>query len=320
MAPDGVTDDAGGTGVKRKPLKWAGIVLAVGLALLGAAYVWFIGFTRVDALPGDAVAIYNANGLSRIGANAVGIRTDAGWVLVDTGLGPLAGAIAGKLAKTADLPVTLAFNTHWHPDHSGGNAAFTADARIVAHANTRAILARPHEGFGLTKPGAYRAYEPRDAAGLPEETVDESAQFTVGGLALEAVHYPAAHTGGDLVVYAPARKLAVIGDLVWPGALPFVDVENGGSARGLLAALDGILSRTDDSYTIVAGHGPALTRADVMSYRDMVAETIAFVADAKAAGATLDDLLAAGLPESWSAYASTTVPPEQWARMVFKTL
>ena len=50
---------------------------------------------------------------------------------------------------------------------------------------------------------------------------------------ISVIHHPNSHTGGDLVITFHHDKIVAIGDLVWPGSFPFVDVENGGSVLGL---------------------------------------------------------------------------------------
>ncbi len=304
-------------------MKWFVRIGSVAIALLvilaGVAYTQIFGFTQSKEVTKSTYLIYNSGGLSRIGANLVAIDAGDSWVVFDTHLGPLAKSAFKKIKSIKDAPVRYAFNSHWHPDHSGGNAAFTDEAEIVAHENVRQILARSHEGFGLTKPGAYRRYEAVPAEGLPELLVSEGKSFTVGGLSIEAVHYPAAHTDGDLVVYVPTLKIVAIGDLVWPQGFPFIDVHSGGRAKGVADALRDMLARTDDSYLYVMGHGEPYSADQLRKYLGMIEETVGHVESRISAGKSLKEIQAEGLPDKWSAWETKLNPQEEWIRMIFET-
>jgi glyoxylase-like metal-dependent hydrolase (beta-lactamase superfamily II) len=63
-----------------------------------------------------------------------------GIVLVDDQFAPLAPKIKSALKGITDKPVKFVLNTHFHGDHTGGNAKFSADATIIAHENVRKRL------------------------------------------------------------------------------------------------------------------------------------------------------------------------------------
>ncbi len=129
------------------------------LALVGLGYVFVIGFVSSTYVKDGVFTVHSENPLSRIGANVVAFNTGTNWVLVDTHLGPLAGGAKAEIENIANQPVALAFNSHWHPDHSGGNATFTDEADIVAHSNALALLSAPHAATGLTAPGSTHSYK-----------------------------------------------------------------------------------------------------------------------------------------------------------------
>ena len=162
-------------------------------------------------------------------------------------------------------------------------------------------------------------YEALPAGQLPEETYQATALFSVDGRDFEAVHYPNAHTDGDTAVFADALQTVAVGDLVWPGGFPFIDVYNGGSAQGVLTAIDAILARIDGRYIIISGHGDPMSKKELQDYREMVAGTIDFVLAAKEESKGVDEIIAQGLPGKWAPRASDLVPEAEWIKMIYSS-
>jgi len=298
-------------------LRTALLTLATAIVALAAtAYIFVIGFIYSTQVKDNVYTVHSESPLSRIGANIVAFNTGAQWVMVDTHLGPLAGGANSEIKSMADQPVAIAFNTHWHPDHSGGNAAFTDEADIVAHQYVRDILSGPHAASGLTAPGSIHAYSAAAPAGLPETIVTDRRLFDVNGMKFEAVPFPGAHTGGDLAIFARDFNVVALGDLIWPGGFPFIDLQNGGSALGLADALDTILSESNGDTVFIAGHGAPMTYAEVKSYSGMIRETINVVQTQLAKGLTVSEIQTQGLAPVWRSWSSNLVSESEWIRMV----
>jgi cyclase len=305
----------------KKLLARIGAIVAAVLTVLGVVgYTQILGVTTSAKVKDNVHLVYNTSGFSRIGANVVAIDAGDAWVVFDTHLGPLSKGAFKQIKSMKDMPVRYAFNSHWHPDHSGGNAAFTDEAEIVSHGNVRSILASVHEGFGLTSPGSYREYNAIAREALPETMISSQSTFSVGALQLNAVHYPSAHTNGDLVLFVDQLKIVVIGDLVWPAGFPFIDVHSGGSANGVREALQAIVTRTDDQYLYIMGHGDPFTADQLQEYLSMVEKTISYVEKQKASGKTLEEVQSQGLPEKWRTWETKLNPQEVWIRMIYDTL
>ncbi len=149
-------------------------------------------------------------------------------------------------AAGAGRPVRTIVNTHHHPDHTFGNALFGA-ATIVAHEHCRIRAA----DVGLTP-----TLDPALECGpvelrLPDVTFTSEMQLFLGDEPIELLHFGAAHTLEDVVVWFPERKLLFTGDLVFSGATPLV---KDGTIRRYFATLDAL--RSLGAETIVCGHGP----------------------------------------------------------------
>lgn len=88
----------------------------------------------------------------------------------------------------------------------------------------------------------------------------------------EVLHFANAHTDGDIIVHIASANIVHMGDLLFSGRYPFIDLDAGGSVHGFIAALDEIVGFTDDETRFIVGHGPLSSRDDLIASRDMLVE------------------------------------------------
>ncbi|WP_428632379.1 MBL fold metallo-hydrolase [Sphingopyxis sp.] len=210
-----------------------------------------------------------------------------GTVLVDDQFAPLTPKLEAAVAALGATPVKWLINTHWHGDHSGGNENFgKAGAMIMAHDHVRERMAAGQPLRGDTVPPAAKE-------ALPILTYHDGISLHLNGDTLRVMHAPHAHTDGDSILHWETANVFHMGDTFFNKVtLPFIDLESGGSAYGLLAAADKVLALANDKSVIIPGHGPLASKADLAAYRAMLAEVIAAVESAKAAGKTLEQVQA----------------------------
>lgn len=292
-----------------------GIVVVV-LFLAGLAYHVVFGYVELTTISHEITVLTRKSAFGQIGANVIVYEGAHRTVVVDTQLSPFASSTRSNIDALTSKPLAAVLITHWHPDHSGGISAFSSDTDVIAHENVTRRLSVPQEGFGLTKPGSHHEFAARSADGLPNQTVVDRLDFQTESTVVSIIHYPEAHTDGDLVVIFQSSQVAVIGDLIWPNSFPYVDVHNGGSVAGLESALQALLGESKAGYRFIPGHGATLTFDDVAAYLDMVSRTRRWVETQLAEGQTVDQIAASNLPDEWDRWSSSLVPSFVWVKMI----
>ena len=203
-----------------------------------------------------------------------------GVVVVDDQFAPLVPRIREAIRKITSEPVRFVLNTHWHFDHTGGNALFAAEATLIAHENVRRRMQQ-----GDPKQVAGSPVEPAAPEALPVITFDRSLSVHLNGEDVRALHYARGHTDGDSVIFFTRSKVVHLGDDFVTYGFPFVDAASGGSVLGLIENLDAVLAALSDDVKVIPGHGPVSTKADLRKFTEMLRECAARVDAARRAEA-----------------------------------
>jgi len=239
------------------------------------------------------------DGLAQIvgaGGNVLALANASGLLLVDTGGSAASSAVAALLAdRFPGAAVTTILNTHWHPEHTGGNDALAdADTRIVAHENTRLWMSTK-----FYVDWEDRHYLPRAPAALPNDTfvASDAQPLTIdfGGETLRYGQLEQAHTDGDIYVYFPQRNLIAAGGTVTDSSYPVLDYVTGGWIGGLAEATQELIEMSNADTRIVPAAGQPRNRADLEMQRSML-ETVRERIEAMALeGRGIDDMIAAAI-------------------------
>lgn len=267
------------------------------LAMLAAVSALAAGGAAAQSAPGFDEVQMTATDLGHRtwmlegrGGNITVIAGDDGVIIVDTQFAPLHDKIKAAVAKLSPQPIRYVVDTHYHGDHTGGNQGFWLDgAVVVAQTNLAKAMAR-----ATTNPLSGVVTPPAPMAAQPARTYGARMTLTVRGRSAELVHMPKAHTAGDTAVWLRDANVLAAGDIVSVGArYPFVDVDDGGGIDGTISAVDAYLKRANANTKIVPGHGPVMSRADLVSYRALLADARSAVAKLKASGMSEEQVVAA---------------------------
>lgn len=234
---------------------------------------------KVTKVAGQVYVIEDASAEFSGGNIGVSVGPD-GIVLIDDKFAPLAPKIEAALRSISDQPVRYVINTHYHGDHTDGNAVFGPKSVVIAHDNTRKRMAAGH---GKEQP-------PAPAAALPIITFDDKLSVHLNGEDIRAVHLPSAHTDTDVVIFFPKSNVVHLGDEFFNGMFPFIDTDGGGSVKGLIGNLTKLLPQLPAGAKLIPGHGPVATAKELRAFLAMLEQTSAFVEAGIKAGKTVDQL------------------------------
>lgn len=243
----------------------------------------------------------------------IGVSVGAdGILIVDDQYAPLADKIKAALKTLGEGKLKFILNTHWHGDHTGGNAAFSSEGSIIAHTNVRKRLAE-----GMNLPG--RITRPASKEALPIITFEQSVSIHFNGEEIRALHLPRGHTDGDAVIYFTSANVVHMGDLFFNGMFPFVDIDSGGDVEGYIKNVAEVLGKLPPGAKIIPGHGPLATADDLKKFHDMMMKTTGIVRDKMKAGKTLDQIKTEGLPEEWKSWSWQFVTTDRWISTIHRS-
>ena len=217
------------------------------------------------------------------------VGTDA-VAVIDT----LGSAVAGRELRAAiravtDKPISYVINTHMHPDHVFGNAAFKEDnPTFVGHYKlARGLGSRAERYLAINKTMlGEEAFEGIEII-VPTLAVEDSLNLDLGGRTLVLETQATAHTDNDLIITDSATDTLFLGDLLFSAHVPTLD----GSITGWLALIDELGRR--EAARVVPGHGPhamALPEA-LQSEQRYLAAIAADVRQLIKDGRTLEDAI-----------------------------
>jgi cyclase len=224
--------------------------------------------------------------LEGAGGNVAVFVWDDGALLVDDKIAPASAQLKAAVAAITPKPIRFVVNTHWHPDHRGGNAALAGDgAVIVAHENVRRRMSV--DGF-VAVFGRKQSAQPPQA--LPIVTFTRDVTFHLGDEEISIVHVDPAHTDGDSFVRFRTANALHMGDCYFKGSYPVIDYSNGGTYTGTIAAADTALGMADDGTRIIPGHGPVSNARELREWRDMLVTILESVKKSVTRGKSLEQV------------------------------
>ena len=181
--------------------------------------------------------------------------------VIDTGGTLLVGrALRQAIRRVATVPVCYVINTHVHPDHVFGNAAFSADhPEFIGHVRLGDAMQRRGPNYLNALRRDLGDVAEDSAIVMPTRSVVTTDELDLGGRVLSLRAWPTAHTDTDLTVFDHATRTLWLGDLAFVGHVPVLD----GNLRGYLAALDEV--RTVRANLAIPGHGRVLAWPEALA-------------------------------------------------------
>jgi cyclase len=230
----------------------------------------------------------NAGLFVGVGGTIGWLATADGVVLVDSQFAATAEPCAAELRRRTSAAIEALINTHHHGDHVGGNIALRPGVKQIVQ----------HERCAALHRSAVQAAGSEAARGLADVTFSTTWSVTIGDERVTAMHWGAAHTGGDALIVFERANVVHLGDLVFNRIPPFIDRGSGGSIRHWIPVLETVMRRHTDALFIFGhGKGNALTGTvrDVAYFRDYLTAALDHVQKGIAAGRSQEEIAAVSM-------------------------
>lgn len=208
-------------------------------------------------------------------SNATFLVGQRGVLVVDTGRDAKEGEkLLAAIRRVSNLPVRFIVNTHYHPDHQGGNAVVGPSATVISTDYTRQQTLA-----GLKLETEWLNFHPASLTFSRRLTLHLEPYVA-------EIYFPGpAHTSGDALVYFPEQRAVATGDLFLNRSSPAMDQ---GSVANWIKALDDVLNTPVQAA--VPGHFELATRSDLQRFRDYLRHLYTQVEKLRNSGATLEQI------------------------------
>jgi glyoxylase-like metal-dependent hydrolase (beta-lactamase superfamily II) len=163
---------------------------------------------------------------------------------------------------------------------------------------------------GSNVPNRTVAPAPKEA--LPVITFDQSVSVHFNGEEIRVIHFPKGHTDGDAVIFFTGSNVVHMGDDFFNGMFPFVDLDSGGDVDGYVKNVGEVIAKLPADAKIIPGHGALANLDDLKRFHQMLLATTDIVRKKIAAGKTLDQIKAEGLPDEWKTWGAGFVNTDRW--------
>lgn len=259
---------------------------ALSISLQGAASAQ--GVASVEPLAQGLYKITVDGGWEATVVAFVGVD---GLLIVDSGFKSTAEALQATLDSLGHGRPRYLINTHSHKDHTGGNSLLGRGAVVIAQRGMTSKL-----GMGTL---VMEDYTP-DA--LPDIGIEDEATLNFNGEEIVVKAFPGAHDATDLIVWFKNAGVAYLGDLAYGMHFPSTDYYTGSLTRypGVISA---ILDYLPPGTRIVSGHGRDYSYQEMVTFRDMLAQTQEIIARQALQGHTAREIVASGLLDGWKSYS-----------------
>jgi cyclase len=169
--------------------------------------------------------------------------------------------------------------------------------------------------------GAVRFDQPANPPeALPVITFAHDVTLHVNGEDIRALHAPSGHTDGDSIVFFPKSNVVHFGDDFVRYGFPFIDINGGGSSKGMIAGLESAIAQLPADVKVIPGHGAIATVDDVRSFVTMLKETRGAVEKGVKAGKTLDQLKQEKVLAPWQKFSGQFVTTDLFIETLYNEL
>jgi len=251
------------------------------------------------------------------GGNIAVSSGEDGVFVIDDQYSHLVDQLLAAIGKVSDEPIRFVINTHYHGDHVGGNEVVgEAGSVIIAHDNIRKRMSS--DQFNHFWDSTTPAWP--DGA-LPVVTFSDRVTLHLNGEPVTAYHVPRGHTDGDSIIHFPTSNIVHMGDILFYGLYPFIDLDGGGTLQGMIAGAELGLELSDENTKVIPGHGDLTDKAGLLSYHAMLVEMRGIVQGMIDQGMSLQQVVAANPTLKWDEeLGNSFIKPDSLAIFLYNSL
>jgi cyclase len=221
-----------------------------------------------------------------------------GVLMIDSQYAQLADKVLAAVRRIDSGPIRYLVNTHIHRDHTAGNAFFAKQGAVIfARQELRDSMVK------LSQAPNASSNPVANPVGFPVITygMGDPVRIYMNNEVVQFIPIRAAHTGGDTNIKFEKANVLFIGDFYRNYGYPFIDLNNGGTLKGMLEGLDATMKSADANTRLIPGHGTIIKRDDIIPYRDMIVAVTDKVQQLIAQGKSLEEVLAAKVTAPYDA-------------------
>jgi glyoxylase-like metal-dependent hydrolase (beta-lactamase superfamily II) len=242
-----------------------------------------------------------------------------GILMIDAQYAQLTDKTLAAVRKISNGPIRYLVNTHVHRDHTAGNAFFAKQGAVIfAREELREAMVKTSKAPNAS------ANPLSDPTGWPVITygMGDPIKIRMNAEVTDFIPIRAAHTGGDTIIRFENANVIFIGDFYRNYGFPFIDINNGGSLKGMIAGLEETMKLAGPDTVLVPGHGTLIKRSDMVPYRDMIIAVRDKMQPLISQGKSVQEVMAANItaPYATNLAGATKVSTDRFITEMYEEL
>jgi cyclase len=236
--------------------------------------------------------------------NITVLTGDNGNLLIDAGFKNVCLMLKDSIERINSDPIKMIINTHYHPDHCGGNSIIDPEGTIIGHAADSYILEEEDSGAQIV-------------------TFTKEYHLDFNNEAISCYTLPQiGHLRSDIIIYFSTSNVLFLGDLYLPESFPSVSVEyNDASVQNWINIVEKIPQQFPADVVVVPGHGPTSSMKELIDYKDLMKSTVELVKSLIDQGKTYEEIIGDAVLSEWESYGNSlrSLSTEYWIKAIFES-